>query len=56
MSTPHTHLVQSADPNLRLLSSFLDYLKVEKGPAPLTVSACHSDLQQYSESADVKAR
>jgi integrase/recombinase XerD len=41
--------VQSADPNVRLLSSFLDYLKVEKGLAPLSVSAYHSDLEQYSE-------
>ena len=46
---PHTHLVQSADPNLRLLNSFLDYLKVEKGLAPLSVAAYHSDLEQYSE-------
>jgi integrase/recombinase XerD len=45
----HTHLVQSADPNLRLLNSFLDYLKVEKGLAPLSVSAYDSDLDQYSE-------
>jgi integrase/recombinase XerD len=41
--------VQSADPNLRLLNSFLDYLKVEKGLAPLSVSAYRSDLEQYSE-------
>jgi integrase/recombinase XerD len=41
--------VQSADPNLRLLNSFLDYLKVEKGLAPLSVSAYHSDLEQFSE-------
>jgi len=41
--------VRSADPNLRLLESFLDYLKVEKGLAPLTVSAYRSDLEQYSE-------
>ena len=41
--------MQSADPNLRLLNSFLDYLKVEKGLAPLSVSAYHSDLEQYSE-------
>src|ERR1700690_728103 len=46
---PHTHVVQSADPNLRLLDSFLDYLKVEKGLAPLSVSAYNSDLEQYSE-------
>ena len=44
----HTYLVQSADPNLRLLNSFLDYLKVEKGLAPLSVSAYHFDLEQYS--------
>ena len=45
----HTYLVQSVDPNLRLLNSFLDYLKVEKGLAPLSVSAYESDLEQYSE-------
>ena len=45
----HTELVQSADPNLRLLNSFLDYLKVEKGLAPLSASAYRSDLEQYSE-------
>jgi len=39
--------VQSADPNLRLLTSFLDYLKVEKGLAPLSVAAYRSDLEQY---------
>ena len=41
--------MQSADPNLRLLNSFLDYLKVEKELAPLTVSAYSSDLEQYSQ-------
>jgi integrase/recombinase XerD len=41
--------VQSAEPNLRLLNSFLDYLKIEKGLAPLSVAAYESDLQQYSE-------
>ena len=49
LSAEHTHLVQSVDPNLRLVTSFLDYLKVEKGLAPLSVSAYHSDLEQYSE-------
>ena len=44
----HTRLVQSADPSLRLLISFLDYLKIEKGLAPLSVSAYRSDLEQYS--------
>ena len=42
-------MVRSAEPNLRFVSSFLDYLKVEKGLAPLTVSAYQSDLAQYSE-------
>ncbi len=46
----HTDLVQSADPNLRLLNSFLDYLKVEKGLAALSVSAYRSDLEQFTES------
>jgi integrase/recombinase XerD len=41
--------VQSADPNLRLVTSFLDYLKVEKGLASLTVKAYESDLEQYAE-------
>jgi integrase/recombinase XerD len=40
--------VQSADPNLRLVNSFLDYLKVEKGLAALSVAAYESDLEQYS--------
>lgn len=39
----------TTDPNLRLLASFLDYLRVEKGLAKLSVSAYHSDLEQYSQ-------
>ena len=35
--------------NQKLISSFLDYLKVEKGLAPLTISAYQSDLAQYSD-------
>jgi integrase/recombinase XerD len=31
------------------VNSFLDYLKIEKGLAPLSVAAYESDLQQYSE-------
>ena len=41
--------MQSADPNLRLVESFLDYLKVEKGLAPLTIQAYQSDLEQYRQ-------
>jgi integrase/recombinase XerD len=39
-----------------LVSSFLDYLKVEKGLAPLTVSAYQSDLAQYSEFLEKRKR
>jgi integrase/recombinase XerD len=41
--------VNAADPNVRLVTSFLDYLKVEKGLAPLSVSAYRSDLEQFTE-------
>ena len=40
--------MQSVDPSARLLTSFLDYLKIEKGLAPLSVSAYRSDLVQFS--------
>lgn len=37
-----------ADANSRLLASFVDYLKVEKGLAPLTVSAYTTDIMQFA--------
>ncbi|MBZ5570510.1 MAG: site-specific tyrosine recombinase XerD [Acidobacteriia bacterium] len=37
-----------ADRNARVLSGFLDYLKVEKGLAPLTVAAYATDIGQFS--------
>ncbi|HLW54159.1 MAG TPA: site-specific tyrosine recombinase [Candidatus Angelobacter sp.] len=37
------------DGSQRLVGNFLDYLKVEKGLAPLTVAAYQSDLVQFSE-------
>jgi integrase/recombinase XerD len=40
------------DPNIRpdpAVKSFLDYLRVEKGLAPLTVSSYQSDLVQFAE-------
>ena len=43
----HTSLVAS-DVNARLVSGFLDYLKVEKGLAPLTVSAYATDIGQFA--------
>jgi integrase/recombinase XerD len=38
-----------SDANARVLSAFLDYLKVEKGLAPLTVSAYATDLCQFAD-------
>jgi len=38
----------SADVNSAVLSGFLDYLKIEKGLAPLTLSAYAADISQFS--------
>ncbi len=43
----HTFGVPS-EANSRVVSGFLDYLKVEKGLAPLTVSAYTSDVAQFT--------
>jgi integrase/recombinase XerD len=43
----HTFLVPS-QANSRVVSGFLDYLKVEKGLAPLTVAAYTSDVAQFT--------
>ena len=44
----HTKSVPSED-NAKLVSAFLDYLKVEKGLAPLTVSAYRTDIRQFAD-------
>ena len=38
-----------SEANSRTLSSFLDYLRVERGSAKLTIAAYTSDLAQFSE-------
>jgi integrase/recombinase XerD len=38
-----------SEANARLLESFLDYLKIEKGLARLTVSAYRTDIGQFAE-------
>ena len=43
----HTFCVPS-EANSRVVSGFLDYLKVEKGLAPLTVAAYTSDVAQFT--------
>jgi integrase/recombinase XerD len=42
--------------NQRAVGSFLDYLKVEKGLAALTVSAYRSDLAQFAEFLEERRR
>jgi integrase/recombinase XerD len=39
----------AADANARTLSGFLDYLRVERGSAKLTITAYSSDLVQFAE-------
>jgi integrase/recombinase XerD len=39
----------SLDTSAKLLSGFLDYLKIEKGLAPLSVSAYATDLRQFAD-------
>jgi integrase/recombinase XerD len=43
----HTFLVPS-EANFRVVSGFLDYLKIEKGLAPLTVAAYTTDVGQFT--------
>jgi integrase/recombinase XerD len=46
----------AADADSRLIAAFLDYLKVEKGLAPLTVAAYTRDLAQFQSSLQAKRR
>jgi integrase/recombinase XerD len=39
----------ASDANVRTLKSFLDYLRVERGSAKLTIAAYSSDLAQFAE-------
>ncbi len=39
----------SSGPNSEILSSFLDYLRIEKGLAPLSISAYTTDILQFCE-------
>src|ERR1035437_1087144 len=39
----------ASDANTRTLRSFLDYLRVERGSAKLTIAAYTSDLAQFAE-------
>ena len=39
----------ASEPNSRVLAAFLDYLRIEKGLAALSVSAYTTDIDQFSE-------
>ncbi|HEX3319923.1 MAG TPA: site-specific tyrosine recombinase [Terriglobales bacterium] len=45
-----------SDANARVMSSFLDYLKVEKGLAPLSISAYTTDICQFADFLEKKKR
>jgi len=45
-----------SDANARVVSGFLDYLKIEKGLAPLTVSAYSTDIAQFCGVLDKRKR
>jgi len=44
------------DANARVLSGFLDYLRVERGSAKLTISAYTGDLAQFAEFLEARHR
>ncbi|HZR32409.1 MAG TPA: tyrosine recombinase [Terriglobales bacterium] len=45
----HTTVVSSGAPNERVVQSFLAFLKVEKGLAPLSIAAYAADVRQFCE-------
>lgn len=46
----------ATDANARVLSSFLDYLRIEKGLAALTIAAYTTDISQFSEFLEKRKR
>jgi len=48
--------IMRADANSRLLSDFLDYLRIEKGLAPLSISAYSTDILQFAEFLEKRKR
>jgi integrase/recombinase XerD len=45
-----------SEANARVLASFLDYLRIEKGLAALTISAYTSDILQFAEFLEARKR
>lgn len=48
--------MSASDGNARVLSAFLDYLRIEKGLAALSISAYTTDILQFSEFLDLRKR
>ena len=46
----------ASEANSRVLSGFLDYLRIEKGLAPLSISAYTTDICQFSEFLEKRKR
>ena len=46
----------AAELNARVLADFLDYLRIEKGLAPLTISAYATDLNQFAQFLEKRKR
>jgi len=46
----------ASEANARLLSGFLDYLRIEKGLAPLSISAYTTDICQFAEFLEKRKR
>jgi integrase/recombinase XerD len=46
----------ASEANSRVLSGFLDYLRIEKGLAPLSISAYTTDICQYTEFLEKRKR
>ena len=46
----------AADSNSRVVSGFLDYLRIEKGLAPLSISAYTTDIGQFAEFLEKRKR
>jgi integrase/recombinase XerD len=55
IDAPFFHAMVS-NPNARVLSGFLDYLRIEKGLAPLTINAYTTDIGQFSEFLEKRKR
>jgi len=45
----------ASEANARVVSSFLDYLRIEKGLAPLTIGAYATDICQFAETRALAA-